>query len=377
MQKAARQLGIAPLELRRRNLLRSGDKTATGQELTVSVGSDAVVDAVEQASQQPPPPAGDLPPRLADLRGGVKRGRGLAVYFHGAGFTGSGEEHLKGRASVVARIDGSFEVRTTSTEIGQGARTMFTQIAADALGVDPAEVQLSDPSTAAAPDSGPTVASRTCMVVGGVVRSAALEVQKELQAYAQQNGLAPDDMAAAARKRGSAHGELSRTVTYSPPRGIVWDDATYTGSAYPVYGWAACLVDVAVDEDTLEVTVERCIHAIDVGKAIHPVIVKGQIEGGTLQALGWALWENVVQKDGCFQNTRMTDCIIPTFLEAPELETIIIEEPYPDGPFGAKGLGEIPMDGPGAAVAGAIEDALGIPIDALPALPEKILEWLP
>lgn len=376
MQKAATALGIEPFELRRRNLLRVGDITATGQQLTVSVGSDAVVDAVEAASKQPAPDAGTTPPRLAPLRGSVRRGRGLAVCFHGAGFTGSGEEHLKGRASVVAHRDGSFEVLTTSTEIGQGARTMFTQIAADALGVGLDQVALSEPSTAAAPDSGPTVASRTCMVVGGVVREAAQRVHADLVDYANQQGLDAADLVAVAQHHGQARGDVAHTVTYTPPRGIVWDDATYTGSAYPVYGWAACLVDVAVDEDTYEVTVERCIHAIDVGKAIHPTIVQGQIEGGTLQALGWALWEHVVQREGRVVNTRMTDCIIPTFLEAPTLETLIIEEPYPDGPYGAKGIGEIPMDGPAAAVAGAVEDALGVPIDQLPILPERILEWL-
>jgi CO/xanthine dehydrogenase Mo-binding subunit len=152
----------------------------------------------------------------------------------------------------------------------------------------------------------------------------------------------------------------------------VWDDARYTGSAYPVFGWAACLVDVAIDLDTYEVKVERCVQAIDVGKAIHPIIVKGQIEGGTLQALGWALWESVVYERGRVANASMTNCIIPTFADAPELETILVEEPYPFGPHGAKGVGEIPTDGPAAAVAEALEDALGVPFDEVPLLPESI-----
>src|SRR5690606_21653543 len=131
-------------------------------------------------------------------------------------------------------------------------------------------------------------------------------------------------------------GELACTETYSPPPGIVWDDATYSGDAYPVYGWAACAVELAVDRDTHEVTLERCVHAVDVGKAIHPVLVAGQIEGGTVQALGWALWESVVYRDGRVLNDRMTNCIIPTSMEAPELETLIVEVPYPFGPHGAK-----------------------------------------
>ena len=153
---------------------------------------------------------------------------------------------------------------------------------------------------------------------------------------------------------------------------ISWDDATYTGSAYPVYGWAACLVDVSVDVDTYEVHVDRCVHAVDVGKAINPVIVKGQIDGGTLQALGWAILENVLYKDGKVINANMTNCIVPTFADAPELETVIVECPYPFGPSGAKGVGEIPMDGPAAAVANAVADALGAEFDALPLSPEAV-----
>jgi CO/xanthine dehydrogenase Mo-binding subunit len=139
-----------------------------------------------------------------------------------------------------------------------------------------------------------------------------------------------------------------------------------------VYGWAACLVDVAVDLDTCEVAIERCVQAVDVGKAINPAIVKGQIEGGTLQALGWAVLENVVYKDGRVANANMTNCIVPTFADSPELETIIVEVPYPFGPSGAKGVGEIPMDGPAAAVANAVEDALGCAFDELPISPERV-----
>jgi CO/xanthine dehydrogenase Mo-binding subunit len=189
------------------------------------------------------------------------------------------------------------------------------------------------------------------MVVGGLVDKAARELRDHLD-----------------RKTG----ERSVTKQYEPPPGIAWDDATYTGSAYPVYGWAACLVDVSVDLDSSEVFIDRCVQAVDVGKAINPTIVKGQIEGGTLQALGWAVLEDVIYKDGKVMNANMTNCIVPTFADAPELETIIVEVPYPFGPGGAKGVGEIPMDGPAAAVANAVEDALGQPFDALPISPEAV-----
>lgn len=368
MDKAARALGIDPFELRRRNMLRLGDVTATGQTLKMSVGSAQVLDAVEEQLKQPKP-SGSMQAPQGDH---VKRGRGLAFYFHGAGFTGSGEERLKGTATVAVTKEGEIEVRSASTDIGQGTITIFAQIAGDALGLPADAIRVIQPTTERVPDSGPTVASRTTMVVGSVVEKASLEVRAILEAFAKERGLEARDLGAVARAYGKERGELARAVVYSPPSGVRWDDVTYSGDAYPCYGWAACVVDVAVDLDTYEVTIERCIHAIDVGKAIHPVLVKGQIEGGTLQALGWALWESVLYDEGRVRNKRMTDCIIPTSMEAPELETLLVEEPYPFGPHGAKGVGEIPMDGPAAAVAAAISDALGVPFDELPILPETV-----
>jgi CO/xanthine dehydrogenase Mo-binding subunit len=295
----------------------------------------------------------------------------VCFYFHGAGFTGSGEQRLAGRAAIAVTTDGTIEVRSSSTDIGQGAITMFSQIAATALGIDVAHIHVVDPNTRLVPDSGPTVASRTCMVVGGLVDTGARAIRKQLEAWAAEHGMAGRSLVEIAKARG-AEGELVEMVQYQPPPGIQWDDATYTGSAYPVYGWAACLVDVSVDLDSYEVTIDRCVQAVDVGKAINPSIVKGQIEGGTLQALGWAVLENIVYKDGRVANANMTNCIVPTFADAPELETILIECPYPFGPSGAKGVGEIPMDGPAAAVANAVQNALGMPFDSLPISPEVV-----
>lgn len=380
LQKLALLRGEEPLALRKRLALRSGDTTATGQELTFSVGTDQVFAAIEAVAGTPPVPDGTSPAGSP-----LRRGRGVCFYFHGAGFTGSGEQRLAGRAQIaVIAGDGvhpaRFEVRSSSTDIGQGAITMFTQIAAASLGVDAGCVCVVDPSTSAVPDSGPTVASRTCMVVGGVVERACRQLRARITAWAAEQpvaaGLAGKPLvelaAAMAGAQAGSSGEVTETVQYQPPPGIAWDDATYTGSAYPVFGWAACLVDVAVDLDTYEVSVLRCVQAIDVGKAINPVIVRGQIEGGTLQALGWALIENIVYKDGKVVNANMTNCIVPTFADAPELETLLVEVPYPYGPSGAKGVGEIPMDGPAAAVANAVENALGCAFDALPISPESI-----
>ena len=371
LQKLAIARGEDPLAARSRLALRSGDTTSTGQQLGFSVGTDEVIGAIQRAAGTPPARDG------VNANGApVRRGRGVCFYFHGAGFTGSGEQRLAGRATIALTTDGRFEVRSSSTDIGQGAITMFTQICAAALGVDASLVSVVDPSTAAVPDSGPTVASRTCMVVGGLVQTGSRALRESLEAWAKENGMAGRPLPDIAKARG-AKGELTETVQYEPPPGVHWDDVTYTGSAYPVYGWAACLVDVAVDLDTYEVTIERCVQAVDVGKAINPVIVKGQIDGGTLQALGWAVLENVVYKHGRVLNASMTNCIVPTFADAPELETILIEVPYPFGPSGAKGVGEIPMDGPAAAVANAVEDALGVAFDAIPISPEAVAATRP
>lgn len=370
VQKAALELGIDPVEIRRKNLLGVGDTTATGQELTFSVGSHSTLEAVADVAGEPPAAAADTAQRS------IRRGRGFATYFHGAGFTGSGERRLAGKVTVQLSADGEFDVLAASTEMGQGEKTTFTQIAAAALGVDEAHVRVPNPSTDAVPDSGPTVASRTCMIVGCLVRRASEALASRVRGWASEHGLEDASLDEAARAMVAETGPVSESADYEAPPGIYWDDDTYTGAAYPAYGWAACMVDVEVDLDTFEVEITRCVHAVDVGKAIHPIIVKGQIEGGTLQALGWALCESVLYDNGRVANPTMSTCIVPTFADAPEMETIIVEEPYPYGPYGAKGLGELPMDGPAAAVAAAIENALDAPFDELPILPERIEEIL-
>lgn len=369
-QKAATLLGMSPFAFRERNMLKDGDRTATSQLLEGSVGSEDVLQAVKEIAEANP-----LPPN--DPTSPIRHGRGVAFYFHGAGFTGSGEARLAGRATVALAEDGHFEVRSSSTDIGQGVQTMFTQLAATALGVDPDAIRVPTPATDRVPDSGPTVASRTCMVVGRVVSQASVALKARIEAWAAENGFGDMPLREAATAMAKVEGEIAETVQYAPPPGIVWDDDTYTGAAYPCYGWAACVIDVRVDTDTYEVTIDRCAHAVDVGKAINPVVVKGQIEGGTLQSLGWALWEDVVYRGGKVANDRMTNCIVPTFSDAPEMHTIIVEEPFANGPYGAKGVGEIPMDGPCAAAVGAVENALSSlarseGFDALPVSPEAI-----
>ena len=342
VEHVAERLGMSSVDLRRKWMLRLGDTTATGQVLTESVGSELVLDAALKACGTAGRPDGRT----------VKRGRGLSLVFHGSGFTGSGEKKLQGTIAMEALADGTFRILTASTEIGQGTKTIFCQLAADALGVGLDKVILAPQDTSLVPDSGPTVASRTAMIVGRLVQDAATEIRERLK-----------------REKPPLRIEKS----YIQPDTIHWDETTYRGDAYPVYAWACTIADVDVDMTTGEVRVTDLVTAVDCGKALHPVMAEGQIEGGCLQAVGWATIEEIKMKDGSYQNDRLATYLIPTALDAPRIRTILVENPYSRGPFGAKGIGELPMDGPAPAIIAAIHDATGVWLDEIPVTPEKVL----
>jgi CO/xanthine dehydrogenase Mo-binding subunit len=368
MDRIARALRIHPAELRRRNMLRAGDSTATGQVLRDSVGSEPVMTSVLERSRfHEHPWCRDAAPGRSPLAPRKRRGVGMSFFFHGAGFTGSGEEMLKGRVRVEVAADGAVEIQAGSTEIGQGTNAMFLAIAAESLGVALDDVRLVAPDTARVPDSGPTVASRTCMIVGGCLARACREL-------AQRIGAGDRSFRDRARAFVARGGERSVTVVYGSPPGLQWDDATYRGDAYPVFGWAADVAEVEVDMDTFEVEVTRFLTTVDVGRAIQPQLVEGQIEGGSLQAVGFAHLEVVSAENGRFLQDRLATCVIPTTLDAPRFEVELVEVPYAHGPYGAKGVGELPMDGGAPAIASAIEDATGIHVDRIPATPERLLE---
>jgi CO/xanthine dehydrogenase Mo-binding subunit len=365
LDEVARALGRDPLSLKEQNVLRLGDTTATGQVLRSSVGSLACIEKARAASDYD-----DKRARYPEVRGRKARGIGASVFMHGAGFTGSGERYLKGKVAVDLLAGGRLRVRTGSTDIGQGTETVFRQIAADAAGVTLADVDFAVPSTTTVPDSGPTVASRTVMVVGSIVEAAARAIGARVGEEQQRAG---GTFAEAGDRLLAREGTVSDLRQYEPPEWIQWDDVAYKGDAYPCYGWACDVAEVEVDLDTFEVEVVGMWCAVDVGKAIHPLMCKGQMEGGTLQALGWALCEELVWNQGAITNARMTNYIVPTALDAPPFETLLVEEPYPLGPGGgAKGLGELPMDGGAPAVAAAVENAIGLVVHELPLTPERL-----
>ncbi len=361
----ARKLGRDPIDLKAQNVLREGDVTSTGQVLRTSVaGAECLEKAVAASEYHRKRARGPV------VTGRKARGIGAAVFMHGAGFTGSGERYLKGKVAVDLLAGGRLGIRTASTDIGQGTETVFRQIAADAAGLTTADIDFATPSTTTCPDSGPTVASRTVMVVGSIVENASKELAARVRAEREKGGGTFGEAA----DRLLAGGPITSLLQYSPPSFITWDDVSYKGDAYPCYGWACDIAEVEVDLDTFEVTVIDFWSATDVGKAINPVMCKGQIEGGSLQAIGWALSEEVTWRDGHITNPRMTNYIIPTSLDAPRFQTILVEAPFAFGPGGgAKGIGELPMDGGAPAIAAAVEHAVGVAMASLPLTPERIL----
>jgi CO/xanthine dehydrogenase Mo-binding subunit len=368
----ARAVNLTPEEFRRRNFLRKGQTTATGQVIHEDVDMSGLLDRAFKESDYHAKHK-----RFArENRGAsIKRGIGFSSFMHGAGFTGSGEVTLASIVEMEATPEGCVRILTASTEIGQGTNTVFSQIAADALGISFDRIEIARPDTASVPNSGPTVASRTAMVVGKLVEAAALSLKRTLL----ESGLlceacTEDEFVRACRRYIETRGPLRSRSQYEPPPGLYWDDTTYSGDAYGTYAWAVHVAEVAVDTITFEARVTDFVAVQEVGKVIHPVLAAGQIEGGVAQAIGMALYENVVWREGRMANGQMTNYIMPTAADIPPIRVFFEEQPYPFGPGGAKGIGELPMDGPAPAILNAIENATGICLREIPATPEVLMD---
>ena len=373
MDVIASKLKLDPIAFRKKNLLRDGETTATGQTVADANGVREALDRALEESQWKKRKKEHAAFNAKHVT--KKRGIGVASFFHGTGFTGGGELYLQSEAGVALRPDGSIVVLAASTEIGQGTRTVFSQIVADTLGLPYAMVDVADPDTANVPDSGPTVASRTVAVVGRIVADAAKQCGEALAAHAGIDRATPWDETRfrETAKKWIAAGKDPRFIAkFSNPAKQEWDEKRYRGDAYGAYAWAAIVAEVEVDLLTFEVRLLDVTSAQEIGKAIHPMLAEGQIEGGTTQALGWALMEDVVMKDGRMANGQLTNYIIPTAIETPPMKIVTLERPYAHGPFGAKGIGELPMDGGAPAVLNAIADAIGLQLVRIPATPERI-----
>jgi CO/xanthine dehydrogenase Mo-binding subunit len=374
LDRVAEAAGLTPDELRRRNFLREGDTLAFGQIVREKVDMQRLMGRAFEMTDYYTKRA-----RFESENGGslIKKGIGFAAFLHGAGFTGSGEEYLASEAALDATLEGRVRVLAGSTEMGQGTKTIFTQIAAEALGIECDRVDIVQPDTADVPNSGPTVASRTAMIVGGLVESAGRALRETLlRSELLKPGYDSNAFAEACRQYITRFGPLRSFVKYEHPRDLHWDDEKYQGDAYSAYAWAIYVAQVSVDMRTAEVHVDDFVAVQEVGKVINPVLAAGQIEGGVAQGIGLALYENVVWQRGRMLNGQMTNYIMPTSMDVPPIRVFFEEIPYGRGPAGAKGIGELPLDGTAPAIANAIAHATGADIHRIPVTPEVLLEIL-
>ena len=391
LDRVAKTVGISAEEFRRRNFIKKGETTATNQVIRENVDLEGLMHRAfelsdyhakrEQFAEENAGSADVLVRHGAKVRTSalpaMRKGIGFATFMHGAGFTGSGEVYLQSVVGAEATADGHVKILAASTEIGQGTNTIFAQIASEALGIDYDLIEVVQPDTAQVPNSGPTVASRTAMIVGKLVESAVRGLKQTLVG----SGLLKDrfsqiEFQNACRKYIEKFGKLQSTSQYQPPPGVRWDDEKYEGDAYGAFAWAVYVAEVSYDPLTFEAHVDDFVAVQEVGRVINPTLAAGQIEGGVAQAIGFTLYENVVWQNGRMANGQMTNYIMPTAADLPPIRVYFEENPYAFGPGGAKGIGELPMDGPAPAILNAIEHATGVSFNRIPLMPELINDAL-
>jgi len=370
MDRIAQVVGLSPVEVRKRNFLQPGMSTSTAQVIRENIDLGRLLDRALELSQYREKKSRFA---LANRSGKVKKGLGIAAFLHGAGFTGSGERYLSSVVGVEATAEGSVRVLVSSVEFGQGTNTVLCQVAAETLCLPYDSVLIAQPDTSAVPNSGPTVASRTAMIVGNLVRSAALGLKQTLvQSGLLRENYSPQEFHEACRKHVATRGPVRSYSRYEAPPEVFWDDQKYRGEAYAAFAWAVYVAEVSVDLATYSVSVDDFVALQEIGKVLHPRLAEGQIAGGVAQAIGFALYEKVVWQNGRMANNQMTNYIMPTSADLPPIRIFFEELGNAHGAYGAKGIGELPMDGPAPAIVNGVADALGAPFNSIPLLPEDI-----
>jgi CO/xanthine dehydrogenase Mo-binding subunit len=383
VDEMAHALDIDPVELRLKNALRPGSKTSTGQEVTESCGLVEAMEKVREASNY------TEIMKLGPQSGPRRRAIGFSASHYGVSLGAAGNHLDRAGAHLQIQKDGAVLVAIGNTEVGQGARTVIGQITAEGLGCHFENVHMLDTDTTRVPDSGPTVASRTTVMSGNAILDACRLVRESLLKVAAEElggGCTPEQIR---MQDGVVHcgdeaisWEELITACYqkrakvsaqgwfvSPPAHM---DEFCQGDVYVCYTYSANAVEIELDLETGEVDLLWCTSAHDIGRVINPQQAQGQVEGGNLQGLGYALYEHMPRQGGKLSNTSFAGYILPTAADAPRYRSILIEKPWDKGPFGAKGLGEPPLIGMAPAVANAIRNACGARMDAVPMLPEHI-----
>lgn len=350
MNHIARDLGEEPLSFKQRHLVKQGDPTSTGGIYHFPVPLPDMTQEVEQMSGYSQKRA----QYNAAKPGRYQRGIGIALWFHGAGFTGSGErDHIKAVTRLHKTADGRVEILASQSDIGQGIKTTLCKIVANELNLPLDHVTYNNPDTDRVPDSGPTVASRSLMTVGELLRRAAIRLRSEWK---------------------DAEDQTVEERFVEPDFVIPFYIEKFQGDAYPTYAWAVSAVEVEVDTLTGVNKVLGAWASFDVGTPIDYNIVVGQMEGGLLQGLGYASMEQMAaDHTGRIRNNSFSDYIIPTSVDVPVLEVKMHVEEYPLGPYGAKGAGELPLVGMPAAYMAAMEQALHQSIQHIPFSAEDAL----
>jgi len=390
MDILAWKLAMDPVELRRKNLLQLGDTLITGAPLPPSAPSMEVLETLLTRSDYYRLKA-DAEKHNETSRW-TKRGVGLALNMYGCCLHAGGQ-HMEGSGALVqVRSDGSVEVTIGGTELGQGANTMAAQIAAHTLGAPFGNIRTLQSDTGLVPDSGPTVASRTTIMSGNAVLDAARQIQQrlvqflagiwrvpgetiELDGAMYRSGNRSIPFSELVREAGRNRVHLTASGWYAPPE-KPWDKETGQGVAYVTYCFAGHVADVEVDAMSGLARVRKVWAVHDVGKAINPAMLEGQAHGGIVQGMGWALFENLQLDHGRVLNPGLADYLIPGAMDIPEMDVSWIEDPYPDGPYGAKGIGEPSLITVPAAVAIAVGHACSRTPTRLPLVPEMLLRWL-
>ncbi len=371
MDLLARQVGEDPITFRERHLLRTGQTFPTGEVVRQGERIEAVFRRALEVSRfrerrREIEAANRRSPR-------VQRGIGLALFLHGAGFTGSGEKKLASRVRLELHPDGALWIRIGSVDMGQGTLTVLSQIVADAVGAPLDQVRYATPNTRYNEDSGPTVASRTVMVVGGLLAQAGRRIRAELETALGRPVTSPEAYRQAVQALFARRsGTLEVVEQFQLPPEVKWDEERFRGKAYLDYAWACYVAEVEVDLATYRVRPTRFVAVQDVGTVVNPLLAEGQVHGGVAQGIGFALMENLQVQDGRFVQSRLAEYIIPTALDVPsefEVEFLYQEGDPP------RGLGELPMDGSAPAVINAVVHALGTEIFQIPATPDRLWAW--
>ena len=368
IERIAHTLSVPVWDIKKRNLLSLGDVLPTGQPIDYSFGLPQCIEKVLITSKY-----FEKLEKFSDYNKtshNKLKGIGVSLAAHGAGFTGVGENTIKAIAEMEVLPEGKVVIKTANTEMGQGVDTAYKIIVSKRLNIPFEDIIIEEKNTGKVPNSGPTVASRSTMVVGKLLVDNCDKILDTLHLSARDH--TTDEFKQKAITYIENNGSIRVSTRYKHPDFITFDEKTYRGYGYPVYSWSANVAEVEIDLTSYQVEVKKFYTAHDVGKAINHQQSEGQIQGGVLQGIGYSIYEEMRIKDGEIENRGFRDYIIPTIKDIPEMYVDIIEDEYFNGPFGAKALGELPLVGAAPAVASAVSFALKKPVKKIPLTPEVI-----